>query len=249
MHGQLDIITLIALIVAVVAIVKLKSVLGQRSDEDDARLERLRAREREAAKAAGGAMAGDVINLPRRETAEKPPVGPERQEEDSETRVRAFAAANPAVTNGLLAIARLDSKFDPEAFLSGAGRAYELIVSAFAEGNRKALRDLLSKEVYDGFALAIGEREGRGEKVDQQFVGIKKAEIVGAEEQNGIASITVRFVSELISAVLSNDGTLISGDPQRVSDVTDIWTFSRDISSRKALGDPNWKLVETQPPN
>ncbi len=246
MIAQLDLLTLIALIVAAAAIFKLRSVLGQRSDEDDARVQRLKTREQEAA-AAGSS--GDVINMPRRERSEPANAAPEAISEGSESRIRAFSAANPAAIDGLLAIAKVDRNFDPEAFLTGAGRAYEMIVTAFAQGDRKTLKDLLSRDVFDGFVTAIGERDGRGEKVEQTFVGIKKSDIAGAEVQNGTALVTVRFVSELITALRGHDGDVISGDPQRVSDVTDVWTFSRDVSDRRAIENPNWKLEETQPPN
>ena len=70
----------------------------------------------------------------------------------------------------------------------GARAAYEIIVTAFAEGNRKTLKDLLSREVYDGFAGAITDRESRGEQVDQSFVGIKSADVVEAELKSGIGA-------------------------------------------------------------
>ena len=70
-----------------------------------------------------------------------------------------------------------------------------------------------------------------------------------AEVLGGIASVTMRFVSELITATHDRSGTVVGGDPQRVSEVTDVWTFVRDVSTAKALQDVNWKLDETQPPN
>jgi predicted lipid-binding transport protein (Tim44 family) len=85
--------------------------------------------------------------------------------------------------------------------------------------------------------------------LDQQFVGIKKADIVDAEVKNGTAALTVRFISELISATRDKAGEVIAGDAQKIKDVTDIWIFSRDISSAKARGNPNWRLVATQAPN
>jgi predicted lipid-binding transport protein (Tim44 family) len=251
MYGQFDLITLIALIVAVAAIIKLRSVLGHRTDEDEQRVERLKTREREAAQrpATEGASA-DVISMPRRDR-EPVPSAPavEVAATDVAARIKAYPAADPAVTAGLLDIAKLDPALDPEPFIAGAGRAYEMIVSAFAEGNRKMLKDLLSKDVYDGFTAAIAEREARGETVDQQFVGIKKAEIVEAELKNGVASVTVRFVSELISATRDKAGEVIAGDAQKIKDVTDIWTFSRDVSTAKARSNPNWRLVATQAPS
>jgi predicted lipid-binding transport protein (Tim44 family) len=251
MSGQFDLITLIALIIAVAAVLKLRSVLGHRTDEDDRRVERLKAREREAGqRAAAEATSADVITLPRRDRDAVPPApAPETLTANAETRIKAYPVSDPSVTAGLLDIAKLDPSFDPEAFLSGAGRAYEMIVSAFAEGNRRMLRDLLSKEVYDGFSAAISEREARGETIDQQFVGIKKAELTEAELKSGVASLTVRYMSELISATHDKSGEVISGDAQKFKDVTDIWTFSRDISTAKARSNPNWKLVGTQAPN
>jgi predicted lipid-binding transport protein (Tim44 family) len=251
MFGQFDLITLIALIVAVAAIIKLRSVLGQRTDEDENRIERLKTREREAAqRPAPETASADVISMPRRD---REPVAasaaPEPAVPNIEARIRAYPVQDPAVTAGLLEIAKLDPALDPESFLAGAGRAYEMIVSAFAEGNRRALKDLLSKEVYDGFTAAIAEREARGETVDQQFVGIKKAEIVEAEVKSGVAYVTVRFLSELISATRDKAGEVIAGDAQRIRDVTDIWTFSRDVSTAKARTNMNWRLVATQAPN
>ncbi len=70
-----------------------------------------------------------------------------------------------------------------------------------------------------------------------------------AELKNGVAFLTVRFVSELISAVRAKSGEVISGDTQKIKDVTDIWTFSRDVSTAKARSNPNWRLVATQAPN
>jgi predicted lipid-binding transport protein (Tim44 family) len=140
------------------------------------------------------------------------------------------------------AIAAADSSFAVKPFLEGAKGAYEMIVTAFAEGDRKTLKMLLSKEVYDNFAAVLDEREKRGETVQSSFVSIDKTELVSAEMVGGVAHVTVRFVSKLISATRDRAGAIIDGNPERVSDVTDLWTFSRDTASR----DPNWKLIATE---
>ena len=238
---RIDPIVLISLIVAVIAIWKLKSVLGQRTDDDEARIDRqMRARaDRERAAAAQG----KVVTMPRRERDDQ---GAQHQPEqatiaEAEQRVKTFAA-DPAVESGLLAILRADRNFDPEHFLTGAKQAYEMIVTAFAEGNRKMLKDLLSRDVMEGFAAAISDREKRGEVIDQSFLGISKADIVEAELKNGQAIVTVKFDSQLISATRDRNGEVIAGDPQKIADVTDIWSFARDVPSRN----PNWRLVATQ---
>lgn len=251
MDGKIDLLTLISLIVAVVLVLKLRSVLGRRTDDDTHRIERTRAEQQRQARASSPAASDKVVTLPRRDRDDgaAAPVPAGVSVAEAEERIRTFAAADPAVTKGLLDILKLDQGFDPEHFIGGAKAAYEMIVTAFAEGNRKALKGLLNREVFEGFASAIADRESRGEQVDQSFVGINKADILEAEVKGGIASVTVRFVSQLISATRDRAGAVISGDPQKIKEVTDIWTFSRDISTSRARQDPNWRLVATQASN
>jgi predicted lipid-binding transport protein (Tim44 family) len=245
MEGQIDLFTLLAMIVAVIAVLKLRSVLGQRSDEDDARIER-KAREEVRNPATAGAGSDKVVSLPRRDREEPAVLGAPVDTEEADNRVREFAKGDETVADGLFAIRKLDPEFDPGAFIAGAKQAYEIIVTSFGEGNKKALRDLLSKDVLEGFTAAINEREARGERIEQNFVGINKADILEAELKNGVANITMRFVSQLITATRDKAGTIVAGDPTKISDVTDIWTFSRDISTARARSNPNWRLIATQ---
>lgn len=244
---KIDLFTLISLIVAVIVILKLRSVLGRRTGDEEARVERYRA---ERARQETAAASGDkVVPMPRRDRdAPAASTAAEVTQADAEERIKTYPGVENAARAGLIDIARLDPAFDPDTFIRGAKQAYEMIVTAFAEGNRKLLRDLLDRPVYDSFARAIGDREARGEQIDQSFVGIEKAAILESEVKGGIASITVKFVSELISATRDKAGAIINGDPQRIKEVTDIWTFSRDISTAKARGNPNWRLIATQSP-
>jgi len=244
MDGKIDIFTLLFLALAVIVILRLRSVLGRKTGEDDARVERSKAEQRARAAAAQGQ--DKVVTLPRRdrpEVAQDKPVAVTAAA-GIEEKVRTLASGNEPLANGLLAIAGADPAFDPEHFIAGSRQAYEMIVTAFAEGNRKTLKGLLSRDVFDGFSAALGERESRGEQIDQSFVGINKADIVEAELKGGVAHVTVRFVSELISATRDREGAVITGDPKRIKEVIDIWTFAREVASR----DPNWKLVATQAP-
>jgi len=253
MNGEINLLTLLSLIVAIVAIVKLRSVLGRRTSDDEARIEQ---RRRDAANlqktSSSPARSDKVVALPRRnrevEPVEQAPASAPAAE--VEERIKTLAGADQALATRLVDILRLDPAFDPEHFLRGARQAYEMIVVAFAEGNRRVLRDLLSGDVLDSFSRAISERESRGEQIDQSFVGINKADILEAEvNQKGIASITVRFASQLISATRDKSGAVIDGDDQRIKEVIDIWTFSRDIATKESRRNVNWKLVGTQSPN
>jgi predicted lipid-binding transport protein (Tim44 family) len=244
--GGIDVLTLVFLAVAVAIFLKLRSVLGRRTGHEQTRFERYKAQQE--ARQRNGELVGQdkIVTLPRREREdEAAPPAVQQTRADGEQRVRAYAAADSEVSQGLVEIYRADTSFDPEHFVKGAKAAYEIIVTAFAEGNRKTLKNLLNNEVYDGFNSAIAERERRGEQIDQSFVGIKAADLVEAELKGGTAQLTIKFVSELISATRDRAGVVINGDPKRIREVTDIWTFAREAASR----DPNWKLIATQAAN
>jgi predicted lipid-binding transport protein (Tim44 family) len=157
-------------------------------------------------------------------------------------RWKGIAAEGSAVAGGLDAIVAADRSFDAKHFVTGARAAYEMIVGAFASGDRKTLKGLLSRDVYDGFEAAIRDREQKGESVENKFVSLDNADIIAAELRNNTAQVTVRFVSQLISATRDKTGNVIDGSPDKVTEVTDVWTFARDVTAR----DPNWKLVATE---
>jgi len=134
-----------------------------------------------------------------------------------------------------------DKSFDADKFLAGAKSAYEIILSAFAGGDRSTLRPLLGDDVYRVFDDVVRGREQRKEKVTFTFVGLKDAKILDAGVRGQSGEVTVSFAAQFISATQDTNGRVIDGDVKSVRDVTDIWTFARDIRSR----DPNWVLVAT----
>lgn len=250
MDGEINLLTLLSLIVAVVAIIKLRSVLGRRTPDDEARIDQQRREAAEMQKRAANPDPSDdnIIHLPRRDANLEG--GPEAQPpipvEELEERIKAVAKGNSTLESDLKTILGRDPEFDPDQFMNGARQAYEMIVTAFAEGNKKLLREMLSEDVMKGFGEAIDVREQRGEIIDQSFVGINKSDITTANvSDSGIASITIRYVSQLITATRNKEGKVIDGDDQRVIELVDVWTFSRDISSPEARQDLNWKLVST----
>lgn len=151
------------------------------------------------------------------------------------------AQPSDPVAQGIAAIGRADRNFDKDHFIGGARHAYELIVTAFAAGDRATLKPLLSAEVYEAFDSGVKAREERHEKVDFTFVGFKNLSIVHAEMKGRTAEVTMSFQAQYISATKDANGAVIEGDPKAVRDVTDLWTFARDTRS----SDPNWALVAT----
>ena len=228
-----DIYTIIFLALAVFIFLRLRSVLGQRTGRERPPYDPY---SRDAARPAPE----KVITLPNRapEAAAKPAESAAAPGE----RWKGVAESGTPVANGLDAIAAVDPEFDAKRFITGARAAYEMIVTAFAEGDRRTLKNLLSRDVYEGFEAAITEREKAGHKAETRFVSIDSADITHAELKNRSAQVTVKFVSQLVSVTRDKSGNVVEGNPDRVTDVTDVWTFARDISSR----DPNWKLVATE---
>jgi predicted lipid-binding transport protein (Tim44 family) len=237
MHDVFDIYTIIFLALAVFIFLRLRSVLGQRTGRERPPYDPYSARDKMRP------ATEKVISLPNRAAEpQKPAETPADVQAVPVDRWKGVAAAGSPVAAGLDAIVAADPKFDAKHFVTGARSAYEMIVTAFAEGDRRALKDLLSRDVYDGFDGAITDREKKGNKVETRFVAIESADITGAEMRGRSAQVTVRFVSQLVSVTRDAQGVVVDGNPDKVTDVTDVWTFARDASSR----DPNWKLVATE---
>src|SRR5438270_5350495 len=240
MPDLFDLTTIIFLVLAVFIFLRLRSVLGQRTGRERPPYDPYSARE-----AARPSSTNDnVVTLPPRpaEAAPKSANEPASEPEPLPERWKGVAETGSATALGLDSIVASDPAFDAKHFLTGARAAYEMIVTAYAQGDRRSLRNLLSREVYDGFEAAIKERETRGEKAETRFVSIDKSDIIGAEVKAQTAQVTVRFLSQLVSVTRDRDGNVIDGNPDKVTDVTDVWTFARDLASR----DPNWKLVATE---
>lgn len=230
----MDIYTIIFLALAVFIFLRLRSVLGQRTGSERPPYDRAAPNVVQRTQDNNNVvpMPGAVID--------QAPLAPSADVAPAD-RWKGIAEPGTPLAAGLDAIVAQDSSFDPRHFISGARSAYEMIVLAFANGDRRALKDLLSSEVYDSFEAVIKDREKHEQKTETRFVSIDKAELVSADARDRSAQLTVRFVSQMISVTRDKTGTIVDGNPDKVADITDVWTFARDTSSR----DPNWKLVGT----
>lgn len=239
MNDGFDIYTVIILILAVFIFIRLRSVLGTRTG-NERRPQDLFGR---GPQPNGEPQAANdkVVPLPSR--SPNAPAPADAEVEPAGDRWTGVAAPGSAVARGLDQIAAAERGFDARQFVAGARAAYEMIVTAFANGDRKALKPLLARDVFESFSAAIGERESRGETVESNFVSIEKAELTGAEVVGKSAQLTVRFVSKLITATRDKAGAVIDGSPTEIADLVDVWTFARDLNAR----DPNWRLVSTGP--
>jgi predicted lipid-binding transport protein (Tim44 family) len=225
---EIDLPTVIFALVALFVAWKLRSVLGMRQDSERpggllAPLRRV-----------PGSPAPPVVQPDAAPPASAPQLAAERW--------KGVAEADPAVWTGLDAIAAADRGFSPEAFLSGARVAYDMVVHAFAAGDSATLRNLMTPEAFANFDNAIRARVAAGQTMTTTVVSIDNATIVGAHLIGAMAQLRVRFASKLASATHDARGAVVDGSPNTVEDHIDLWTFARDARSR----DPNWQLTATE---
>jgi predicted lipid-binding transport protein (Tim44 family) len=213
-----------AMVAAFIAL-RLRSVLGRRTGHE-------RRRTGGFGSPRPNGAADNVVALPDRSSAQA--------EADA-----AFAdVADGNVKSALTQIRMADRRFDLQQVLGGARAAFEMIVEAYAAGDKAALRPLLADDVYLGFDGAIDQRQAAGQTLETQLTGVPAVEVVDAKMNASRARVTVRFKSEQINVLKDAEGKIVEGDPQTAQEVIDLWTFERDTASP----DPNWTLVETRTP-
>jgi predicted lipid-binding transport protein (Tim44 family) len=207
-------------VIAGFLILRLRSVLGRRTG-NERRRDTFMPRKPDS-------VPENVVSLPRgRPAVEPPPINGSAPLAEPAARIKAA-----------------DPQFDETAFLTGARGAFEIIVNAFAKGDTAALQPLLSDAVYASFAEAIRNRLAQHETLETNLLAIKAMELVGGDIESDTALATVKFVSDQTNVTRAADGSVVDGNPERVIEKTDIWTFSRALRSR----DPNWTLVATHSP-
>ena len=226
---DIDLPTVIFALVALFVAYKLRSVLGMRNDGERPPGGGLLAPLRRAPGPVGPTVAPPEPAIAGPLAATPPP-----------DRWQGFA--EPDAWKGLDAIAAVDRTFAPPLFLPGARSAYEMVVQAFAAGDRGTLQSLMAPEAFANFDAAIQARSAAGQTMTTTVVSIDSAKIATAELVGSMAQVTVRFGAKLASVTRDKAGEVVEGSPTEVADHLDLWTFVRDVRSR----DPNWRLTETQ---
>jgi predicted lipid-binding transport protein (Tim44 family) len=217
-------------LVAGFLILRLRSVLGRRTGNENP--ERWTAR---LPPRGGPAAPGSPDRAPSdRPLGDKVTVLPPRP---------APAPGSPAspLEAGLAQIRQADPSFEPDGFLEGARAAFDMIVSAYAQGDIATLRPLLANDVFENFAAAIKGRQAAKQTLETTLIGIKSADILEARMEGKSAFVTVKFVSEQVNVTRNAGGEIVDGEPNHVAAITDVWTFARNMRS----SDPNWALVQT----
>ncbi|MDE0799932.1 MAG: Tim44/TimA family putative adaptor protein [Rhodospirillaceae bacterium] len=219
MEGFQFVDVILLAMVAGFLILRLRSSLGRRTGHEQGQ--------------DGFDQSDNVVNLPARNSLD--PDAPAALDVDP-------AYIGTPFEEGLAQITLSDPNFSVEDFLFGAGRAFEMIVIAYANHDTDTLRPLLSDDVYSNFAAAVQDREDRDEVLQTELVVIKPSKLEEVSVQNRTATIAVRFESDQVNVIKDAEGAIVDGDPKQVENVTDIWTFERNLAN----ADLNWQLVATR---
>jgi predicted lipid-binding transport protein (Tim44 family) len=228
MGSDENIYTILFIVLAAVIFFRLRGVLGERTGFE-------KPPEPSNPRAENESEQDNVVPMP---GVKKP----QRQIIKDEVDLRPFAKEGTPLFSALEDFIARQPEFHPAEFLENAKQAYEMIVLAFAKGDKKLLADLLAPEVLEGFIEAIDERAERDEILHTDFIGFDSAKFVAFEIEDNEANATIRFESNLISMTKNATGAVVDGDASDVVSIIDYWTFSKDLQS----GNPVWYLVSTE---
>lgn len=214
MSAYLDIIFL--LIVAVVIFARLRSVLGTKPEQSN------------------------EVRIVSHEEFEKIK---QEVEKIINTSATEEAPINPEQLQGVDKVLYQIPNFNRKDFCARCSKVFEMVLAAFASRDIETLKMLTGKKLFDGFKKIIDERAAEGITAETDLIKIDDLTITDAEiSSKGIASIVVKFISEQINLLKNAAGEVIEGDENFVQQITDVWTFEKDINS----GTPVWLLVSTK---
>ena len=210
-------IIILAMIAAFLGL-RLYSVLGRRAEHEEEAVPRR----------------VDSADAPARVAPEQRAVPMPRKPADAE-------GAAPTAEAGVRAIAAAEPQFDLLQFLDAAKGAYGMVLEAFWKGDKDALRDLCTDEVYQGFSDAIDARVEAGETVDNRLIRIEDATVRDAELEGRAANVSVLFIADIAAVTRDRDGVVVAGSLNDAVESRDLWTFTRQVGNP----DPAWLLSET----
>jgi predicted lipid-binding transport protein (Tim44 family) len=225
-------------IIAAALVFWLKNILGTRNGEEREHQNPFAPRNDNvpSTEKPGIDMAGPALNLP------LIPTGPDPLKITKTTLANRVRIETPGVETNLRTLVARAPSFNLERFLEGAEYAFELIVTSFAKGDRTTLKTLLAPSVYNDFDRAITDRAARGETVETKIEAVRAMDVIECRLTGNMAYIGVRFTAQEICIIRGASGAIISGGPEHISTMIDIWTFGRDITQ----SNPTWFLFETR---
>jgi predicted lipid-binding transport protein (Tim44 family) len=225
MSDQIDLTTIVFALVAVFVVWKMRTILGTRNESNP----------NPAPRPQNGSSSTST-ELANRSAANA---------SNDDLRWMPFAAFGTEMWQRLDEISKIDSSFNPREFVEGSKMAYDMILKGFSGGDLAALKPLLGKDVFESFSAAVSERRHKKAQLETTLVSIDRSEMKEVKIEGKSAQIVMRFVAKVISVTRDENGLVLEGAPDKVTEVVDVWTFQRDLNSY----DPNWRLISTEEPH
>ena len=248
----MDPLNLILLIMVVLIGWRLRSVLGTRNDDEkpSSRADAYRlnrdAYENPPAPRQDNARevikAADATENSEAEKATSTDTGTDMAAADAPEQGEIATDDAPQMGRGLAYLRGIDPDFDEGGFLAGAGRAYEMILSAFAAGDLSDVRGFLGDDVASGFDAAIGERQTAGQKLETRILRLDRPALEDAEVDGEVVRLDVRFRAEIMSAIYAADTVLDEDNLPAPTTTIDVWSFEGAHGAANA----GWTLVATR---
>lgn len=154
-----------------------------------------------------------------------------------------LAGAPPTIT-ALKQIQHEDPLFTQEHFLKGAEKAFEIILKSFIKGDKNSLKKLVDPFLLKEFSNIIDKRKKEKSNAELSFFRIVKIKIDAIKIKGKNASIDVLFESEQTQILKDPSGEILEGDPNRIDQIEEIWTFEKPLKSRSSI----WILCNTKSP-
>ena len=173
----------------------------------------------------------------------QPVISTPKADDDLDNDISDYVEDNSENAKTLKLIKDGNKDFTVESFVSGAKKAYEIILMAFENSDLKTLKPLLEKPVYDSFKTVVENRAKKQLSIEASFIGMRDIRITNVyfDKKTNTAEITVAFKSEISTVVKDKGGKIIEGDPNEIKKQKDIWTFSKKLTDKK----PIWFLKST----
>ncbi len=220
-------------VVAAGLIFWLRSILGTRHGDE---------RERPNPLAQAPEARSEAPEMPFIEPGEKLQTNSDQIKELAENPTNILSVENKTAEHGLLEIAAAEKDFDIHFFLEAAQDVFVMVVEGFGKADKETLQNLLAADVYHAFEKAIEQREKDGNVLETEIHAINKVEVVSATLQKKMAYVTLRFIANETRVHKDKEGEIISGHPDRVTTMRDVWTFGKALNSN----DPRWLVYETR---
>lgn len=152
-----------------------------------------------------------------------------------------IAPKDSDINKKLRQIYDIDKSFSPKTFIKVAIEDYEKCLNALAKEDISLADNLLTREVRDAFAAQIANYKAKEQKVNFEFVGNAKSDIIDIKIIENTAYIAIRFISEAVFSLIDKNDQIINGHSHDLTILDEKWVFKKQLNDSA----DNWRVCAT----